>query len=58
MKKNNIMGKKEKAHRKKVQARNQRLKREEATLVNLFKQMQTAKGNPEVNNNVDENKNN
>ena len=34
------MGKKDKEHRKKVQARNQRLKREESTLMNLFKKMQ------------------
>lgn len=45
MKKNKLktMGKKDKEHRKKVQARNQRLKREESTLINLFKKMEMEK---------------
>ena len=37
------MGKKDKEHRKKVQARNQRLKRDESTLINLFKKMEMEK---------------
>jgi|LakMenEpi03Aug12_release.lakeMendotaPanAssembly.Ray.scaffolds.fasta_scaffold890873_2 hypothetical protein len=37
------MGKKDKEHRKKVQARNQRLKREESTLINLFKKLEESK---------------
>ena len=37
------MGKKDKEHRKRVQARNQRLKKEEATLINLLKKMQSSK---------------
>jgi hypothetical protein len=39
------MGKKDKEHRKKVQARNQRLKREESTLINLFKKLEESKKN-------------
>ena len=34
------MGKRKKEHRKKVQARNQRLQKEEATLMNMFKKLQ------------------
>lgn len=52
------MGKKDKEHRKRVQARNQRLKKEEATLINLFKKMQMSKENSIENDNVGENKNN
>jgi methylthioribose-1-phosphate isomerase len=37
------MGKKDKEHRKKVQARNQKLKREESTLINLFKKLEESK---------------
>ncbi len=37
------MGKKDKEHRNKVQARNQRLKREESTLINLFKKLEESK---------------
>jgi hypothetical protein len=37
------MGKKDKEHRKKVQARNQRLKRDDSTLINLFKKLEESK---------------
>jgi len=34
------MGKRKKEHRKKVQARNQRLQKEETVLMNMFKKLQ------------------
>jgi len=34
------MGKRKKEHRKKVQARNQRLQKEETALMNMFKKLQ------------------
>ena len=51
------MGKNAKEHRKKVQARNQRLKREESTLMNLFKKMQETKNSESINQESESNKN-